>query len=101
MKRAERHEYWQGHIEGCAKSGLTKVGYCLKHGINRNSLRTWERRLELPAVAKTPGAFVALRTESTEARVSAVRFTLPGGIEFTSPGYPDPAWLRSVMGVRG
>ena len=115
MNQKERREYWKTHIEAFEKSGLTKLAYSQMHDISRYGLLDWKRKLarfternreKTPARKVSPRpsrpAFVVLKSgDSPPVRASTeVRFRLPGGVEFEGANYPDPAWLRAVMGVR-
>lgn len=44
-RRGQAREFWLGHVEAQAASGLSVGEYCSRHGLGSASLYAWRRRL--------------------------------------------------------
>lgn len=109
MTQIEREKYWRAQVEGFERSGLSKAEYGRRNDVDPCALRYWERKIGSKAsplvkateFATSRSGFVKLQPAPDMKPIAppTVRLTLPGGIEFQSESYPDPKWLRAVMGV--
>lgn len=94
--RAERRQFWAGHVARFAASGLTRRLYCDRHDLSPFSLDYWRRRLRdepVPAfVPVQPRALMAPAVASSAAlqlRIGAAELTLPLAV--------DAAWLAALL----
>jgi len=44
MAKRQTAGFWERHLEGWRKSGLTRVAYCANHGLRRKSLGGWRSK---------------------------------------------------------
>lgn len=45
MAKRQTAQYWQGHVEGWGRSGLTGLRYSEVHGVSPGSLYAWKNKL--------------------------------------------------------
>ena len=84
--------FWEQHVCGLSQSGQTRRAYCAEHGLNRNTLDSWRRRL---AEEQAP-TFVALRVkDAPQAPLPTLRW--PSGVTLTIPPGCDAQWLSQVL----
>jgi len=96
MAKRQTTEFWQGHLEGWRKSGLTQVAYCVRHGLGIKSFHRWRRKeREAAQTAKLPLTLIPLRL-GAPATVSAVRLHSPGGWRIELPA-DAAAWLADLL----
>lgn len=106
-----REAYWQSHIEGLKKEGLSKTAYCKRHGLSVKSLYRWGRKLSgngidklITADKKNP--FVAIQLKDEKVLQSSPSYVIHVGIHMRIelPTLPSPLWLgelwQSLEGVR-
>ncbi|MCP4297240.1 MAG: hypothetical protein GY786_16690 [Proteobacteria bacterium] len=44
--RAKR-KFWALHIKKCEKSGLSQIGYCKQHNLNKHTFGYWKTKINL------------------------------------------------------
>ena len=94
MKRKPR-EFWADHVRGFEKSGQTRRAYCTAHGLNRNTLDAWRRRIAGRKPGTAAPSFVSLSVMSTAPAGLTLRW--PSGAVLALPPDCDPAWLAQVL----
>ena len=78
MAKRPTSEFWQQHLEGWQRSGLTQVAYCASHGLHIKSFRRW--RSKTREAAQSGNSLLTL----IPIRVAAA---VPGGVvQIHSPG---------------
>jgi len=70
--------FWQRHLDGWKRSGLTQVAYCARHGVSIKTFTRW-RSKALKDGQDGPAAL-------TLVPVSLSRSPIGGGIQIHSPG---------------
>ena len=103
-------EFWRPHIEAMIAQGQMCRQYGEQHGLSRDSLQWWRRKLNGPvrqrSVVAKPlrgGPFVALRVGAPKSvaasrspvlgEVSMTRLNLGGGASLEFTGVPSAPWL--------
>ena len=106
-----REAYWQSHIEGLKKEGLSKTAYCKRHGLSVKSLYRWQRKLsgsgrdEFMTIDKK-NPFVAIQLKDMKPVQSSPSCVIhvSAHIRIEMPTLPSPLWLselwQSLEGVR-
>jgi hypothetical protein len=93
-RRKKNRQYWQGHDEGCRKSGLTRQEYCTRHNLNIKTFAYWRHRLKEEAV---PVKLVQLPSHQRQP-ATGVRLVVNGcGIEVAEGFHTET--LAEVIGV--
>lgn len=84
MAKRQSTEFWERHLEGWQRSGLTQVAYCASHGLRIKSFSRW--RSKTRDAAQAGNSLLTLIPISIAAPVtgSVVQIYSPGGwrIEF-------------------
>jgi hypothetical protein len=85
MAKRQTPEFWQGHLEGWKRSGLTQVAYCASHGLHIKSFGRW--RSKTREVAPAGNSLLTLIPISVAAPVSGavVQLHSPGGWRIELP----------------
>lgn len=79
MAKRQALEFWQGHLEGWKRSGLTQAAYCASHGLHIKSFSRW--RSKTREAAQTGNSLLTLIPISVAAPASCavVQIHSPGG----------------------
>ncbi len=99
LKRIRRD--WPSVIEDYHKSGLTKKGYCIEHGIKRELFMRWYKRYEDDTLTKprrkrlSVKDFVQLDVPVKATPIMEINF--PDGISISTYTNCDPELLHSVI----
>jgi hypothetical protein len=106
-----REAYWQRHIEGLKREGLSKTDYCKRHGLSVKSLYRWQRKLSDSGIEESNTAdqkhpFVAIQLEEVKPLQLSSSYVINVGthMRIEMPALPSPLWLselwQSLEGVR-
>lgn len=91
MAKRQTAQYWQEHVDGWARSGLTGLGYSAVHGVSAGSLYAWKNKLSRDR--EGPACRDALLVGSAEQ--NAMRF-VPAKV--TGSKAPTEGVLEVVLG---
>jgi len=61
----ESSEYWQNHVDGWVRSGLSQAAYCREHDLDYNRFRKWKERLSTYPSANTSIKLVEVKRDFT------------------------------------
>ena len=93
----ERAQYWQGHLDRWARSGLSQAAFCRRHGLKAVTFGWWKRRLATGRThnRRRVAAFTERREPSGKQAASHQRSSSP-----TRTFLPKGAsWLPGVNGT--
>jgi len=97
--KAQQWAKWIAAFEG---SGLSRRAWCLKQGLNPNTLDYWRsrlRRADPTATGARASALVPVVVAGGDTAVADIEIALPGGTRVRAPSTVDAAWLSAL--VRG
>lgn len=84
----EGPEYWQGHLDNWARSGLSQAAYCRNNDLDYDRFRKWKERLSTYPSASTSIKLVEVKRD----------FTLNSSAGSYSPG---PSFGPGINGSSG
>jgi hypothetical protein len=89
----QRHgkEFWDAHIDGWKRSGLTQLAYSSEHGIHPKTLSRWNTKKERQAAPCTNALTLVPAQKIVDRQASGLRLTSPGGwhIDWAMPDLPS------------
>ena len=96
MAKRQTPEYWERHIEGWQRSGLTQVAYCASHGLRIKSFSRW--RCKTKDAVPAGNSLLTLIPISVAAPVAGgvVQIHSPGGWRIELPAVGAP-WLADLL----
>ena len=99
----ERQRYWLEHIRRASESGKTLKAYAKSRRLSVGMLYNVKSELTragiLPCLDSPTAApaFVPVRIEPTTLPRTVCRLTHPSGWLLECEGWPEPAWLKSLV----
>jgi hypothetical protein len=99
----KRQRYWLEHIQEAERRGQTLKAYAKKRQLSLGAMYRAKSSLMKSGALPRGGheqvvaEFVPVRIEPLAATPSC-RLRHPSGWELECEGWPDPQWLRAVMG---
>ena len=103
MAESSKQSIWAGHIALWSRSGLSRVSWCARHGVNVHTFDYWRRRLgDMPAQRKRVAgtALVPIMVTATTA-AERLEVVLPSGVRLHVPGGVDVAQVAELVRVLG
>ena len=101
MAESSKAQQWAKRIAAFEGSGLSRRAWCLKQGLNPNTLDYWRSRLRgaHPATGARAKALVPIVVTGSGAAAPGIQIALVGGTQVRAPCGVDAAWLSAL--VRG
>jgi len=107
----ERAQYWQGHLDRWARSGLSQAAFCRRHGLKAVTFGSWKRKLvtgrshiRRRGAGAGRASSVGRRTDFVEvamtgAGMAAYEVVLSGGVVLRLPADFDPDRVAQLIAV--
>ena len=98
VPNAETAKAW---LEAAEKSGLTRVEWCTREGVDARSLQCWRIALRRPAAA-APVEFVEWvpRSESAPVQATSLRLHVRDVVIEVAPGFSAESLVEALRAVR-
>ena len=100
MSRQANHQWWEGHVSGWSKSGLTQSAYCREHGLLPKTLSAWVNRMKkASAEPATSMTMVPVRVQRRENALlsSSIQLHHQSGWQVQLPCDVPVGWLSQLL----
>lgn len=98
LEKAQRRQFWEGHVRAWEQSGLAQAAYCRREGLKVRNFGYWKRRIcegggevSFVSLQVRPGIF----QESSPA--CALKVVLGGGQKIEVEEDFDPRTLKRLI----
>ena len=85
MAKRQTPEFWERHLDGWQRSGLTQVAYCASHGLRIKSFSRWRSKTREAAQAGNSLLTLIPISVTTPVAGSVVQIHSPGGWRIELP----------------
>jgi len=104
--KADKHAFWQQHVDAHIESKLTQSEYCKAHNLSASLFWSWRKKLRPDAIATAPQtkttSFIPVQMPVTNSHAQAIpdiNCKLPNGIEMSWSTQVDSQYISSVVGA--
>lgn len=103
MAESSNRDVWAGRMVSWERSGLSRSGWCDKHGVNVHTFDYWRRRLREAPVPRKREARTSLVPIVVKAAVPVepLELVLPCGVRLRVPGGADVAQVAELVRALG
>ena len=97
MKLTNSRQFWKGHIERQATSGLSQSAYCKLQGLNKSTFSAQKSTLSREGLIGSNkerfGHFIPIETKD-----DSISIELNSGVKIVFDKLPEAKWIAKLLG---